>query len=117
MAGDRRQVATDSGGNVAAILLGRVETNRDAWVYNFPHDSLSLNVSRLIENYSLQLEPFAEYCRHNGITRPNEGSVTEYLARNRSAADERKIKWSRPLRNSLARGVRVSEQATRSRNR
>src|SRR5699024_9626740 len=80
-----------------------LQTNRDAWVYNSSKATLESNVRRLIDNYTAQHEPFAPHCRSHGITKPTEKDVTAYLRQAPEAADPRNIKWSRSLRQHLAR--------------
>jgi predicted helicase len=91
-----------------ALGLG---TNRDSWVYSYSEARLANNVERLITNYNDQLAPFADYVGNQGITRPTEKTVTEFLTQNPAAADGRQIKWSRSLRNHLARQVRVKRDS------
>ncbi|WP_430332740.1 DEAD/DEAH box helicase [Rhodococcus sp. ACT016] len=85
-----------------------LETTRDAWVYNYSRANLTANVRRMIDNYNSQHTPFAEYCRMNGITRPNEAAVTAYLTAKPQAAQADYIKWSRSLRTHLARRAEVA---------
>src|SRR5699024_9422694 len=89
-----------------------LQTNRDAWVYNSSKATLESNVRRLIDNYTAQHEPFAPHCRSHGITKPTEKDVTAYLRQAPEAADPRNIKWSRSLRQHLARSrsIRLEDE-------
>ena len=93
---------------VFSIFSAGLQTNRDAWVYNFSRSKLATNVGRMIGNYNAQLSLFDNYCRDEGITRPGEAEVTAYLTENPAAAKPNHIKWSRSLRTYLARQVPIS---------
>ncbi|OZF50681.1 DEAD/DEAH box helicase [Rhodococcus sp. 14-2470-1a] len=80
-----------------------LQTNRDAWVYNYSRDTLGESVERLIGNYTALHEPFSRYVAENGITRPAEADVTNFLAENPDAAASSQIKWSASLKQHLAR--------------
>ena len=92
---------------VFSTLSRGLETTRDAWVYNYSRTKLTKNVQRLISNYNDQHRPFKDYCLANGITQPNESTVTAYLTATPQAAQAEYIKWSRSLRASLARNVSI----------
>ncbi len=85
-----------------------LQTNRDAWVYNYSRADLVANVRRLIANYNDQHVPFADYRHDQGVSRPNEAIVTDYLTANPYAAEPNYIKWSRSLRAHLARNAEVT---------
>lgn len=85
-----------------------LQTNRDAWVYNYSRAELSINIDRLIANYNRQVEPFAKHAQQQSISRPNEQDVADYLKQHPDAADETQIKWSRSLRTSLARQTHIT---------
>lgn len=84
-----------------------LQTNRDAWVYNYSHTELSVNIDRLTANYNTQIQPFAEHTQQHSISRPNENDVAEYLKQHPDAADETQLKWSRSLRSTLARRTHI----------
>ena len=69
-----------------------VTTNRDAWVYNFNRDTLSENVRRTIEYYSLQ----ALRWEHR---EDREADIIDFVE-----SDLTQIKWDRELRQHLQRG-------------
>ncbi|ROZ81552.1 DEAD/DEAH box helicase [Pseudomonas neustonica] len=84
---------------------GGVQTNRDAWVFNYSKASLIQNVSRLIEKYSSELRRFN--AAH---------SVSERLTRETAAAgfldkDATLISWSRSLRNDAIKNKLLSFNA------
>ncbi|GAB88168.1 DEAD/DEAH box helicase [Gordonia rhizosphera] len=80
-----------------------LQTNRDAWVYNYSQQALEESVTRLIANYNTILDHFKAYCARQNITKPTEATVTEFLKDSPAASDESKIKWSRSLRAHAAR--------------
>ncbi|MBC2637513.1 MULTISPECIES: DEAD/DEAH box helicase [unclassified Rhodococcus (in: high G+C Gram-positive bacteria)] len=88
-----------------------VGTNRDAWVVGYSRRVVEANVRHLIASYNAEIAPFAEYCAGRGITRPTESTVGAFLAIRPDAANPTKIKWSRKLRTSLAKGVALSFDA------
>ncbi len=46
-----------------------LQTNRDAWVYNYSADEVAANVRRTIGFYNRQVDDFIEHCRaHTGAT-------------------------------------------------
>ena len=68
-----------------------VNTNRDAWVYNFRRDVLTQNMILTIETYN------SEVNRWKGHTE-REANIDDFVV-----SDEKKIKWSRNLRQELKR--------------
>ncbi|MEU4060330.1 DEAD/DEAH box helicase [Rhodococcus qingshengii] len=80
-----------------------LNTSRDYWVYNFSRPKLDVHVQRLIDNYNSQHPSFAEFCRTNGVTRPNEATVTAYLIDHPGAAAPDAINWSSSLKMRFAR--------------
>lgn len=81
-----------------------LQTNRDAWVYNYSRRRLEANVQRMVGNYNRELGQFSAYHKRNGIVRATENTVSDYLATDgKAAADEDYIKWSRSLRTHLAK--------------
>ncbi|RJO70035.1 DEAD/DEAH box helicase [Nocardia panacis] len=93
---------------VFSTFSAGLQTNRDAWVYNYSSANLSANTHRMIENYNAQRASFADFCRAAGITKPNEATVADFLAANPDVAQADYIKWSRSLRTHLARGTRIA---------
>lgn len=85
-----------------------LQTNRDAWVYNYSVTALTDTVQRLIQNYNHLIEPFQRYCESKGITKPDESAVTRFLGDTAAASDPSRIKWSASLKQHLARERRAS---------
>ena len=69
-----------------------VQTNRDAWVYNFNRDALRKNLTSMMEFYNMQVFKW-----HQGPKR--EGNVDAFVD-----ADETKIKWTDTLKSDLKNG-------------
>src|SRR5690625_3838594 len=59
-----------------------LQTNRDAWVYNFSRTKLEENVQRLITNYEEARVAFNEYAVQHGLERATERDVTTFLTEN-----------------------------------
>ena len=69
-----------------------VKTNRDTWVYNFTQNSLTENMSGLIDTYNEQVFKWG----HQGNRDANVDDFVVY--------DDAKISWSRDLKLDLKRG-------------
>lgn len=98
---------TKGGTRIFALMSAGLQTNRDAWVYNFSRQKLTDNVRRLIKNYNDQLVPFSIYAREKAVAKPNEKAVAIYLSAHPEVASEDHIKWSRSLRTHLSKQVQV----------
>ncbi len=75
-----------------------VQTNRDAWAYNYSRDLLSKNVSRMIETYNEQVDLY-RVAAPTLKTEP-QGNSTSVVT-----SDPKKIKWSSSLLQQLERFV------------
>ena len=69
-----------------------VTTNRDAWVYNFNRNVLTENMSRLIENYNMEVARWGQWAERNV-------NLDDFVN-----SDETKIKWSSTLKQKLRSG-------------
>lgn len=85
-----------------------LETGRDAWVYNSSLTRLRGSLLQLITNYNDLIKPFNAYLKDKCITKPNEATVTKFIADNPEAAHPSRIKWSRSLRSHLAKRTQLS---------
>ena len=72
-----------------------VKTNRDAWVYNFDRNTLTDNISKMIEIYNTEAARWGQYIGR-------EDDLDDFLE-----SDDTKIKWSRELKIKLKRGTTV----------
>lgn len=76
-----------------------VQTNRDAWVYNYDSSMLERNMSNMIDVYNDHVQKFsADFASCANSTE------SEKLAREIVESDERKIKWTVGLFKSLISG-------------
>jgi len=84
---------------------GGVQTNRDAWVFNYSKASLIHNVSRLIEKYSSELSRF------NAAYPVSERHTREAVAAGFLDKDATLISWSRSLRTDAIKNKPLSFNA------
>ena len=83
-----------------------LQTNRDAWVYNFNRTKLRSSVETLIESFSNASEAFDAWFMIHGKTK-NESTVTDFLKQVPGFDDPTQVKWSRSLRNHLAKSINI----------
>ena len=69
-----------------------VKTNRDAWVYNFDRNALIENISKMIENYNIEVARWVQRT-------DRDAKIDDYVGSN-----ETKIKWSSTLKQKLQSG-------------
>ncbi|WFC40843.1 type ISP restriction/modification enzyme [Pseudoxanthomonas sp. SE1] len=79
---------------------GGVQTNRDAWVFNFSKAALERNMARMIEKYECEL------ARFNEAFPVGDRSVREAAAPGFLDADAAFISWSRSLRSDVVKNKR-----------
>lgn len=84
-----------------------LETGRDVWVYNYSTVRLHEAVARLVTNYNLCLPPFKNWLAANG-GKANDTAVSKFLKEVPGHDDPKKIKWSRSLRQTLAKEVSLN---------
>lgn len=84
-----------------------LQTNRDAWVYNFSATRLQENVKSMIGFYNSQVADFKKYCEAHKVASPRD-HVDSFIS-----LDTEKISWSRSLKGYLAKGVVVTFDAAR----
>ncbi|RPA06197.1 DEAD/DEAH box helicase [Gordonia sp. OPL2] len=106
--GDKKATPDDT--TVFRAFSAGLQTNRDAWVYNYSRTALEESVQRLITNYNATLSDIQNYCTERAITKPTEATVTDFLKTSPAASDPTRIKWARSLRAHAARG-RVIERS------
>ncbi|TLP92222.1 hypothetical protein FEF26_15045 [Nesterenkonia salmonea] len=80
-----------------------LQTNRDAWVYNFSRQAVERNVTAMTATYE---EVRSAY---HAEPRPkrNEKDVAAWLATHPEFSDQTRISWSSTLRNHVARGTDI----------
>ncbi len=87
--------SVDGNEAIFAVISNGVQTNRDAWVYNFSKKELSENVERFLVLYNQQVRDWAAEERD-----PNE--LDAFLN-----TDDENIKWSSRLKERLLAGRTV----------
>ncbi|WP_228986765.1 DEAD/DEAH box helicase [Micromonospora sp. DH13] len=85
-----------------------LQTNRDAWVYNYSQERLAENVKSMIGFYNEQVVGFTQHCRSAGIVAPKAADAESYINR-----DPRRISWSSSLILKLAQRKRIEYDAER----
>ncbi|WP_081694535.1 DEAD/DEAH box helicase [Planktothrix prolifica] len=73
------------------VYSGGIVTNRDAWCYNFSHDTVAANMSRMIDFYNEQVEAYQ--------SSKEKSSVEKFIN-----TDPKKISWTRAIKQGLGRG-------------
>ncbi|WP_039762020.1 type ISP restriction/modification enzyme, partial [Bartonella queenslandensis] len=74
-----------------------LKTNRDAWTYNSSRDALSKNMHNMINFYNSEVKRFND-------TYHTDHKIRTKVVDNFVNADEKKISWSRALKQELVRG-------------
>ncbi len=72
-----------------------INTSRDAWVYNFNRNTLTENVTRMIETYNTEVARWTQRTDH-------ETNLDDFVG-----ADNTKISWSEGLKRNLQSGKTV----------
>ncbi|MDE0314312.1 MAG: N-6 DNA methylase [Candidatus Poribacteria bacterium] len=72
-----------------------INTSRDAWVYNFNRNTLTENVTRMIETYNTEVARWTQRTDH-------ETNLDDFVE-----ADNTKISWSEGLKRNLQSGKTV----------
>jgi len=84
------------------VFAGRsngVQTNRDAWVYNFSSQKLESAMARTIEFYNYQVSAHGIECKSSNDPEKQAAKLID--------TDEKKIKWTRGLIKELCRNNRA----------
>ncbi len=82
-----------------------LQTNRDAWVYNYSADRLRENAEIMIDFYNSQVDDFITYCKDGNITSQRD-HVDGFID-----LDPKKISWSRSLKGYLAKTEKIAFEA------
>ncbi|MBN3893801.1 MAG: DEAD/DEAH box helicase [Nostoc sp. NOS(2021)] len=91
--GDKQDATTKT---IFDLYSPGVQTNRDAWAYNFSRNSLKSNINKMIENYTAQVFAYNEASQK---TKDNKKLNIENFIENNSKL----IKWSSSLKQNLER--------------
>ena len=79
-----------------------LQTNRDAWVYNFSANVVETNIERMIGFYNSQVKAFKEFQKSMPQVRAAERQIR---AEGFIDKDPQKISWSSSLVSTLSRGI------------
>ncbi|MGW3819551.1 DEAD/DEAH box helicase [Streptomyces sp. NPDC005046] len=96
----------DATAPVFAVHSPGLQTNRDAWVYNYSRQRLGEQVESLVDFYNAQVDGFQEHCKAAGITSPKAVDAEKFMDR-----DSKRISWSSSLVSKLVQGKRVEYAA------
>ena len=77
-----------------------IQTNRDAWLYNFSKKALLNNVEFLIENYNTQVKKFKQSFKN--IPEVSDEDIDRFVDK-----DPKRIKWSSSLKSYLKRMIEI----------
>ncbi|MFM6223976.1 MAG: type ISP restriction/modification enzyme, partial [Dolichospermum sp.] len=97
--GDKKDVTTKT---IFDVYSRGFETRRDSWSYNFSHQSITDNMSRMIDFYNSQVVRFKDYLKGKTIANADDRQkkVEEFIDN-----DPKQISWSRGLKNSLGKFI------------
>src|SRR5690606_24499233 len=84
---------------IFALRSNGVQTNRDAWAFNFSREAVASNMERMIEFYNAQLAQHGSAIRSAGDRREQERVAQQLID-----GDGKRIKWSGSLITELVRG-------------
>jgi len=79
-----------------------LQTNRDAWVYNYSKAAVAENVGRMTVFYNSQVDDFAELVQLAGLSNPKD-HLADFIN-----TDPTKISWSSSLIPQVARGRKAT---------
>jgi predicted helicase len=79
------------------------ETRRDYWSYNFHHQGLIANMTKMIDFYNSQVEDFKVYIEDKPVTNTDGKHKQAEAFVN---TDPQNISWSRGLKNDLVKAVK-----------
>src|SRR5699024_4516084 len=86
-----------------------LETGRDAWVYNHSRTALDANLARFLDTYDEERERFGAYAEQQHLTKPKGADTVGVVT-----TDETRIKWTRSLRDRLAKSKSLARQSGRT---
>ncbi|MFY1676678.1 DEAD/DEAH box helicase [Streptomyces sp. WMMC905] len=87
---------------IFSVYSPGLQTNRDAWVYNYSEQKVSENVELMIDFYNAQRAGFNGHCQDAGITSPKVVDAEKYIGR-----DAKQISWSSSLISRLAQDKEI----------
>ena len=100
--GDKKDATSKT---IFDVYSGGVKTNRDVWVYNFSHQSVINNMTRMIDFYNQQVEEFKNHLKGQTLTNAEQ---RKKQVENFIDTDPKKISWSRELKYHVGRDIEHS---------
>lgn len=96
--GDR----THTSSKLFSLYSAGLQTNRDAWCYNYSKKNLVNNIARMANFYNKEAQRFnTQYA--NATTKERKNEVNNFIDTN-----PQKISWTRGLKQQLARGTQIN---------
>ncbi|WP_375340550.1 type ISP restriction/modification enzyme [Okeania sp. SIO3I5] len=95
--GDKKNATTKT---IFDVYSRGVMTCRDTWVYNFSHQSVVDNMTRMIDFYNQQVEGFKKYIKGQTLTNAEQRKkqVESFID-----TDVKKISWTRELKDDCGK--------------
>ena len=90
--GDKKDATTKT---IFDVYSMGVKTNRDNWVYNFSHQLVIDNMTRMIDFYNQQVEEFKNHLKGQTLTNAEQ---RKKQVENFIDTDPKKISWTRELK-------------------
>lgn len=78
-----------------------LETNRDAWCFNFSKSALAANMQQMIEFYNSEVDRYQSYCA--GRSKAENPNPDDFLI-----FDLKKVSWNRSLKFDVTKGKRYA---------
>src|SRR5699024_7158033 len=88
---------------------GGVKTNRDAWVYNYDHQTLKNNVTTLLDTYNQARQQLQQWLGSRDVKR-NDKITDEFLKQHAEFMNLEKISWNRSLKQTAAKGKELQTE-------
>ena len=95
--GDKKDATTKT---IFDVYSMGVKTNRDNWVYNFSHQLVIDNMTRMIDFYNQQVEDFKNYLKGQTLTNAEQ---RKKQVENFIDTDPKKISWSGELKDDCGK--------------
>ena len=90
-----------------------LKTGRDVWAYAPTEDQLVSQLSILTDCYAEATASLQEWIAGQGVTKPKEDDITNFLQRHPQFADTKRISWNRTLKNYAVKGTDVAVDSGR----
>ena len=82
------------------VYSSGIKSNRDNWVYNFSHQAVTDNMTRMIDFYNSQVNQFESYLKKNNITntKDRQKQLESFISN-----DPKNISWTRELKENCSK--------------